>query len=97
LSKDAEIGGKPEMRVTTLFNKLLNLQGLWVTGLRFEGDALVIVVRRRFRLLTCPECGTRVKGRFEEKIRRWRHLAIFGTTTWIEGPIRRLRCPRARK
>jgi transposase len=85
------------MRVTTLFNKLLNLQGLWVTGLRFEGDALVIVVRRRFRLLTCPECGTRVKGRFEEKIRRWRHLAIFGTTTWIEGPIRRLRCPRCEK
>jgi len=81
------------MRVTTLLNKLLKLQGLWVTGLRFEGDALVIVVRRRFRLLTCPVCGMRVKGRFEEKIRRWRHLAVFGTTTWIEGPIRRLRCP----
>ena len=85
------------MRVTTLLNKLLKLQGLWVKGIRFEGDELVIEVRRRFRLLTCPECGTRVKGRFQEKTRRWRHLAIFGTTTWIEGPIRRLRCPTCRK
>lgn len=86
------------MRVTTLLNKLLKLQGLWVRSIRFEKDGgLVIQVRRRCRLLTCPECGTRVKGRFEEKIRRWRHLAIFGTTTWIEGPIRRLRCPTCRR
>ena len=84
------------MRITTLLNKLLKLQGLWVQGIRFEGEALVIEVRRRFQRLTCPECGTQVKGRFEEKTRRWRHLAIFGTTTWIEGPIRRLRCPTCR-
>lgn len=38
-----------------------------------------------------------MKGRFEETTRRWRHLALFGTTTWIEGPIRRLRCPTCRK
>jgi hypothetical protein len=38
------------MRVTTLFNKLLNLQGLWVTGLRFEGDALVILDNSWWRL-----------------------------------------------
>jgi transposase len=74
------------MRVTTLLNKLLNLQGLWVTGVRFEGEAVVIEIRRRFGLLTCPVCGTRVRGRFEEKTRRWRHLAI-----------RRLRCPTCRK
>jgi len=85
------------MRLTTLFNKLLKLQGLRVTGIRFEDEALVIQVRRRFQRLTCPACGTRVKGRFEEKTRRWRHLAIFGTTTWIEGPIRRLRCPKCEK
>lgn len=85
------------MRVRTLLNKLIKLQGLWVRGVIFEGDVLVIRVERRFRRLTCPECGTRVKGRFEEKTRRWRHLAIFGTTTWIEGPIRRLRCPKCRK
>ena len=45
------------MRVTTLFNKLLNLQGLWVTGFAFESDDLILTVRPRFRRLTCPYCG----------------------------------------
>lgn len=85
------------MRVTTLLNKLLNLPGLWVRGVRFEDDELVIEVDRRFRCLTCPVCGTRVRGRFHEKVRRWRHMAVWGATTWIEGPIRRLRCPTCRK
>lgn len=84
------------MRVTTLLNKLLNLPGLWVRGVRFEDDALIIVAHRRFRLLTCPECGTEVRGRFEERARRWRHLAIWGMSTFIEAPIRRLRCPECR-
>ena len=81
------------MRVTTLLNKLLQLPGLWVQAIRFEDDTLIIEVRRRFQLLTCPECGTQVRGRFQETTRRWRHLAIWGTTVFIEGPIRRLRCP----
>ena len=42
------------MRVTTLINKLIGLQGLWVRGLYFEPDKATIVadiVRRR------PRCG----------------------------------------
>jgi transposase len=93
-SKDEE---EPHVRVTTLLNKLLNLPGLWVRGIRFENDALVIVADRSFRLLRCPECGTEVRGRFEQKTRRWRHLAIWGMSTFIEAPIRRLRCPQCRK
>jgi len=85
------------VRVTTLLNKLLNLPGLWVRGIRFENDALIIVCHRRFRLLTCPECGTQVRGRFSEKRRTWRHLAIWGKSTFIEAPIRRMRCPECRK
>lgn len=91
--KDEE---EPHVRVTTLLNKLLQLPGLWVQAIRFEDDTLIIEVRRRFRLLTCPECGTQVRGRFQETTRRWRHLAIWGTTVFIEGPIRRLRCPTCR-
>lgn len=64
---------------------------------RFDNDALIIVAHRRFRLLSCPECGTEVRGRFEQKTRRWRHLAIWGKSTFIEAPIRRLRCPQCRK
>ncbi len=81
------------MRVTTLLNKLLHLPGLSIRGLRFEGDALVLSFQRSFRRLTCPACGTSVSGRFEETTRRWRHLALLGMPTYLEGPIRRLRCP----
>jgi len=84
------------MRVTTLLNLLLRLPGLWVRGLEIHDDVLTIRVHRRFRKLTCPECGTRVRGRFQEKTRQWRHLGIWGFTTYIEGPIRRLRCPRCK-
>lgn len=40
---------------------------------------------------------SRVRGGFEEKRRLWRHLAIWGRDIWIDAPIRRLRCPTARK
>ncbi len=81
------------MRVQTLLNRLLRLPGLWVRGVRIENHRLIIAVRRRFHLLTCPECATQVHGRFEQKTRQWRHLALWGFATYIEGPIRRLRCP----
>ena len=82
------------MRVTTLLNKLLNLQGLRVTGVRFEDDAMIVCVHRTFRLLTCPNCGHRKRGRMSRKVRRWRHMAIWGNDVWIEGEIRRLSCPK---
>lgn len=85
------------MRVTTLFNRLLCLPGLRVEGVSFEGkehEVLVIRIARSFKRLSCPDCGTRVRGRFEEKPpRRWRHLPVLGHITYLEGPIRRLFCP----
>ncbi len=80
------------MRVTTLFNKLLNLQGLRVTGLRFDGDDLVLEVAPTKRRLKCPHCGNSRSGRASTSRRRWRHLGIWGWAVWLEGPIRRLRC-----
>ena len=32
------------MRVTTVFNKLLQLTGAWVTGVNFTGDTVVVDV-----------------------------------------------------
>ena len=80
------------MRVTTLFNRLLNLQGLRVVGFRFDGDDLILSVRPRFRRLTCPHCGKSCSGRASTSHRSWRHLGIWGHRVWLEGPIRRLRC-----
>ena len=82
------------MRVTSLLNKLLHLPGLWVRGMEFVGDTLFVDIQRRFQLLTCPECGTRVRGRFEETMREWRHRALGGFRVLLRGPVRRLRCPR---
>ncbi len=71
------------MRVTTLLNKLLQLPGLWVQAVRFEDDTLIIEVRRRFRLLSCPECGTQVRGRFQDCARNCAQRAP--TPTNIRG------------
>jgi transposase len=85
------------VRVTTLLNKLLALPGLWVRGFHFGSGALVLHIEPRFQRLTCPVCGTRVGGRFSQSRRRWRHLALWRLRVELEGPIRRLRCPRCRK
>lgn len=82
----------PSVRVTTLLNFLLNLQGLRVTGARFEDGIMVISVHRKFRLLTCPRCGRRKRGRESKRVRRWRHMSIWGNEVWLEGEIRRLKC-----
>ena len=60
------------MRVTTLLNKLLNLHGLRVTGVRFDGEVMFIAIHRTFRKLTCPHCGRRKKGRESRRQRAWR-------------------------
>ena len=85
------------MRATTLLNKLLNLPGLWVRGIQFEDGKMIVKIKARFRSLTCPHCQKRVKGRFHRTKRRWRHLAIGGIQVFLEGDIRRLRCPSCKK
>jgi transposase len=81
------------MRVTTLLNRMIALAGLWVKEVRWEGYELMLKIEPRCRLLTCSECGTRVRGRYDQRQRRWRHLGAWGTRVWLEGPIRRLQCP----
>lgn len=51
------------MRVTTLLNKLIGLQGLWVRGFHYQADKSTVVVevvprRRRPR---CGVCGRKVR------------------------------------
>lgn len=82
------------MRVTSLLHRLLGVPGLWVTGVGFQDGTLLVSIRRRFRLLTCPHCQTRVQGRVDQKTRRWRHRSLGGVDVVLVGTIRRLRCPR---
>jgi transposase len=83
---------EPTVRISTLLNKLLNLQGLRVMGVRFEDGDMIVSVHRTFRQLTCPCCGQRERGRESKRVRRWRHMAIWGNEVYIEGEIRRLKC-----
>jgi len=80
------------VRITTLLNKLLNLHGLRVTGVRFVSGVMFIAVHRTFRKLTCPHCGRRKQGRESKRQRAWRHLGVWGMKVFLEGEIRRLRC-----
>ncbi|MGK0519749.1 MAG: hypothetical protein ACJAUC_002451, partial [Planctomycetota bacterium] len=82
------------VRVTRLLSKLINLQGVRVTGLRFEDGSLVIGIARTFKALKCPHCGYSKRGRQSRSIRRWRHIGLWGNEVWLEGEIRRLRCKR---
>ena len=44
------------MRATTAFNRLLALESTTVKAVRFDPDAIVVVVALRTRLLRCPDC-----------------------------------------
>ena len=80
------------MRATTLFNRLLPLQGLSIRGFRFEGGSLVLEAHRTFRLLCCPRCGATRRGRESAHLRSWRHWSVWGQEIVIEAEIRRFRC-----
>ena len=81
------------MRTNRIFQRLLHLQGLRVTGVRFgELGRLILSIERTFERLECPRCGRRRTGRESTSVRRWRHPAIWGGEVWLEGEIRRLYC-----
>jgi len=85
------------VRVTTIFNKLLGLQGLWVTWVSLSMGIVVLGVRPTARRAKCPHCGKSQSCDRASKMRRWRHLGIWGTEVWLEGPIRRFFCKRCRR
>lgn len=80
------------MRVTTAFNRVLDLPGASVVGVDFTDQGIVIGLRRRARLHRCP-CGRRIVGRYDRSRRRWRHLDMGVTKVWLEYEITRVWCP----
>ena len=45
------------MRITTAFNRLLDLTGVWVRTVSFQPDRVVVTVRLKRRRLQCPKCS----------------------------------------
>lgn len=83
------------MRLTSLFRKFLGFAKTVVRGVRAEGDApLRIEVKPSRRRPRCGECGVgamRLHG-VKGKLRRWRHLGMWGREVVLEAWVWRVLC-----
>lgn len=80
------------MRVSTAFNRLLQISGASVTGVSIGQRDVEVSIRPRARLLRCP-CGKRLRSFYDRRRRRWRHLDLGVCRLWLVYEIRRLQCP----
>ena len=83
------------MRVTTVFNKLLGLPGVFVTAVTFEQVRILVDVRLKSRRLVCPECGwsTQARHNWQPGTSTWRALDLGAWAVIVRAHLRRLDCP----
>jgi len=86
------------MRVTTLFNRLLRLDGVRVLAVALEGElgrerVVVEVERPARRRLCCPRCGFTTRASYDRSLRTLRHLDLFRAPCFLRLEVRRLECP----
>jgi len=83
------------VRVTTAFKRLLRLDDVNVTAVRFSAALVVVTVVLRRRRLICPHCGFKTSARYDVRGRpsRWRHLDLGVWRVEVQATLRRLRCP----
>jgi transposase len=85
------------MRVTTLFKRLLRLEGVRVLAVRPDeegaGGVVVDLAWARRRRLRCPRCGFRTGAVYDRSLRVWRHLDVLRTRCFVRLEVRRLDCP----
>jgi transposase len=79
------------VRLTTAFNRLLQLPGASVESVAFTDRGLIIGLRRRRRRMLCP-CSRTVRARYDTSRRRWRHLDFGACQVWLEADIHRVDC-----
>jgi transposase len=86
------------MRVTTAFNRLLQVPGACVSSVGFEREGVVVGLRRRARRLVCGRCGCVGSAGYDHRERRrWRHLDLGSVRCFLECELRRFPCPGCRK
>jgi transposase len=81
------------VRVSTAFNRMLQIQGAWVKEVSFGPEGVVVELSSRARRRRCP-CGYATRSRYDTRRRRWRHLDLGAAQTWLEAETARIRCPR---
>jgi len=80
------------MRVSTAFDRLLQIPGATVTDVVIDGRDVEVTLRPRARLLRCL-CGMLATAVYDRRGRRWRHLDLGQCRLWLVYEIRRLDCP----
>jgi transposase len=81
------------VRVTTVFNKLLVLQGAFVRGVAFSPAGIVVDVAKRHRRNRCPRCTFSTRTRYDRDVREWRHVSLGKWRVVIRAALCRLECP----
>lgn len=80
------------MRVSTAFNRLLQIPGASVVDVAIGDCEVEVTLRLTKKLLQCP-CGIQVQAVYDRHVRRWRHLDLATRKLFLVYEIRRLRCP----
>ena len=80
------------MRVSTAFNRMLEIPGAWVSQVRFAPEGVVVEITSRARRRRCS-CGFETRSRYDTRRRRWRHLDLGACQLWLEADVARIRCP----
>jgi transposase len=83
------------VRATTLLNNLLDLPGVGVSGVSFDGRRMLVEVRLRARRLSCPLCSFSTRARYDTRRVQsvWRHLDFGTATVLVRACLRRVDCP----
>jgi len=86
------------MRVTTVFKRLLRLDGVRVVAVELDGEpgkerVVVDLVRPARRWLVCSRCGFRTRVGYDRSVRTLRHLDVLRTPCLVRLEVRRLACP----
>ena len=83
------------VRVTSAFSRLLCLEGVWVRGVEFLADRVLVRVALRRQRLICPVCGyaTMAREGIQDHESVWRHLDLGVWRLEIRATLRQLRCP----
>jgi transposase len=81
------------VRATTAVNRILNLPGASVTGVRFAQEGVVVAVRLRRRRRVCSSCGQLCAATHDTVLCRWRHLDLGAQRCYLVCSLRRVKCP----
>lgn len=81
------------MRINTVFNKLLSLQGALVRAVKFTAEGVVVTVAKRMRRHGCPHCKFSTNAAYDQHVGTWRHVALGKWRVLIQATVCRLKCP----